>query len=45
MTAITNILNLVLSFLLALVSLIVNFFIAALELFLHFFQTLVGMVS
>lgn len=45
MTAITDILNLVLGFLLALVTLIVNFFIAALQLFLHFFQNLVGMVS
>lgn len=45
MDAITNILNLVLSFLLSFVTLIVGFFIGALQLFLHFFQALVGIVS
>lgn len=45
MNAITDILNLVLQFLLSFVTLIVNFFIAALQLFLGFFQSLVGIVS
>ncbi len=45
MNAITNILNLLLGFLLSLVTLIVNFIIAGLQLFLHFFQSLVGIVS
>lgn len=45
MNTITNILDLVLSFLLTLVTLMVNFFIAALQLFLGFFQSLVGVVS
>ena len=44
MDAITNILNLLLSFLLGLVTLIVNFIVSGLELFLHFFQMLVGIV-
>jgi hypothetical protein len=45
MDAITNILNLILQFLLGIVTLIVNFFIAGLNLFLSFFQALVGLVS
>ncbi len=45
MEGITDILKMVLGFLLQLVTLIVGFFISALTLFLDFFRQLVGVVS
>ena len=45
MDAVTGILNMLLSFLLQLVTLIVGFFISALTLFLDFFRALVGLAS